>query len=148
MNTLFSNKKITFAVIIISLLAALGLFVWAVVTQRFELREKAVSGEVTPSPVATPTESPTPTPSGSPSATPSPSASASVSPTPTPLVCNPSDINKDGISDLTDYSILANDFFKTNPANPRSDINLDGIVDVTDYSLFVSHFFENTGECQ
>lgn len=150
MNPLFSNKKITFAVVIVSLIAALGLFVFAVTTQRFEIRNKAVSGEATPTGVPLPTESPSPTPTTEPSISPSPTPTLapSTSPSSSPLTCAPTDINKDGITDLTDYSILATDFFKSNPTNPRSDINLDGIVDVTDYSLFVSHFFENTGACQ
>lgn len=271
MNPLLANKKVTFAVIIVSLLAALGLFVWAVTTQRFELRRKAVSGEVTPTPPAvgvgcssknayrngnpsmfdytlsqeipnggavspgeiiiytiniqetnsgagyTTTDTLDPnlefinyqstdycsvnsstntvscpgqdtgrsgvrvsikakvkenTPSMVlnnsaqisldngyntncsislnviPGSSAEPSSSPSPSPSENPSTCAPTDINKDGLTDLTDYSILAADFFKSTPTNPRSDINLDGIVDITDYSLLVSHFFANTGACQ
>ena len=54
-------NKLIKIVIITLLLAALGLFVYAVVTQRFELRRKAVSGEPTPA-TATPTPTPTATP--------------------------------------------------------------------------------------
>lgn len=54
----------------------------------------------------------------------------------------PTDLNRDGISDLTDYSILSNDFFSTSPVNPASDINLDGIVDLGDYSLLAAKFFQ------
>lgn len=63
-------------------------------------------------------------------------------------VCLPSDINKDGLTDITDYSILVSDFFKVPPTNPRSDVNRDGIVDITDYSIFVSNFFRSTGACR
>jgi hypothetical protein len=69
----------------------------------------------------------------------------------TPIVvpaCNPSDINKDGVTDTMDYSILVSDFFKTNPTHPGSDINHDGIVDTVDYSLLVANFFKSTGACQ
>ncbi len=60
--------------------------------------------------------------------------------------CKPADINRDGVVDLTDYSLLVIDFFKSPPANPRSDINSDGIVDLTDYSLLVKYFLQ-TGSC-
>jgi hypothetical protein len=53
---------------------------------------------------------------------------------------NVADINEDGIVDLTDYSILAGNFFKTTPSNPRADINVDGIVDMSDYSLLAKNF--------
>jgi alpha-L-arabinofuranosidase len=52
------------------------------------------------------------------------------------------DINLDGITDLSDYSILANNYFKTTLTNPRADINLDGIVDITDYSLLAAKFLQ------
>lgn len=54
--------------------------------------------------------------------------------------CN-TDLNLDGITDLEDYSALANDFFSTSPSNPRADINKDGIVDLTDYSFMSAKFF-------
>ncbi len=74
---------------------------------------------------------------------------SSPTPTATPSVnsCKPADINRDGIVDITDYSLLVIDFFKATPSNPRSDINVDGIVDITDYSLLVGQFLQ-TGSCQ
>lgn len=75
----------------------------------------------------------------SPSATPTPSATAY--PTPTPDLC-PADINQDGITDLTDYSLLAVNFLSTTPSVPRADINQDGIVDLTDYSLLAVKFLQ------
>ncbi len=54
---------------------------------------------------------------------------------------NIADINKDGIVDLTDYSILAEDFFKTGQSL-LSDFNLDEIVDLTDYSILAENFFK------
>lgn len=50
MNSLL-NRKTSIIVIIALLLAALGLFIWAVATQRFELRKRAVSGEPSASPI-------------------------------------------------------------------------------------------------
>ncbi|MEO8580950.1 MAG: family 16 glycosylhydrolase [Patescibacteria group bacterium] len=50
------------------------------------------------------------------------------------------DINQDQVVDLSDYSILAQNFFKVPPTNPRADINNDGQVDLTDYSILVSQF--------
>ena len=80
---------------------------------------------------------------------PTTSPSPSVSPSPSPSnPCNNSDINKDGITDITDYSIFVSDFFKSPPTNPRSDMNNDGIVDITDYSILVSKFLVQTGACQ
>jgi hypothetical protein len=51
------------------------------------------------------------------------------------------DINQDGIVDLSDYGILSQNFFKTPISNPRADINGDGIVDLSDYSLLAGTFF-------
>lgn len=51
------------------------------------------------------------------------------------------DVNQDTVVDLTDYSLLAADFFKTTPTSPRSDINQDGLVDLQDYSLMAANFF-------
>lgn len=78
----------------------------------------------------------------SPSPTVKPSPSSTTAPT-----CNQSDINQDGIVDLTDYSLLARDFFKTSPTVARTDINRDGIVDISDYSLLAKSFFVSTGKC-
>lgn len=66
-------------------------------------------------------------------------------PTPTPLpvdaTCG-SDINQDGVTDITDYSLLLSNFLKSNPTPPRSDINQDGLVDLSDYSLLVKNFLK------
>jgi oligosaccharide reducing-end xylanase len=59
-------------------------------------------------------------------------------------ICD-ADINQDFAVDLTDYSLLAKDFFKLPPSNPRSDINKDSIVDVSDYSLLAAKFFLSCG---
>lgn len=78
----------------------------------------------TATPVATPTIAPTPT----------------AQPTPTPDVC-PADINLDKIIDITDYSILVQNFFKFPITVPRADIYKDGLVDIMDYSVLVKSFF-------
>ncbi len=103
---------------------ALPLFIFAVLSPSgtFEIRNRAQ--EATPMETATPSASPTTT------------------------SCLPSDINQDGITDVSDYTVFASDFFKSPPANLRSDMNLDGIVDITDYSILVSKFFVETGACQ
>ncbi len=54
---------------------------------------------------------------------------------------NIADINKDGIVDLTDYSILAENFFQTGQSI-LADINMDEIVDLTDYSILAENFFK------
>lgn len=64
----------------------------------------------------------------------------SSTPTPAPTACQMTDINQDGIVDLTDYSLLATNFLSTSPSVPRTDINSDGIVDLTDYSLLAIQF--------
>jgi hypothetical protein len=56
-------------------------------------------------------------------------------------------LNKDGIVGGDDVTILMNDYWSTNPVNPRSDINKDGIVDVSDYSLIVKDYKLKTGPC-
>jgi hypothetical protein len=59
----------------------------------------------------------------------------SATPTPGNLpLCLKSDLNRDGIVDRNDLSILRDNFFMTAPSEPRADINADGIVDITDYS--------------
>ncbi len=133
---------------LLALFVALPLFIFAVTTQNFEIRNRAQ--EVIPTPTETPLEtvspSPTESPTESPSSSPSGSPDATVSPS--PIACNISDINIDGITDLTDYSILVANFFMAPPSVTRTDINGDGIVDITDYSLLVADFFNLTGACQ
>lgn len=53
-------------------------------------------------------------------------------------------LNTDNIVDISDYSILALDYFKTtaNLLNPKSDINGDGFVDIEDYSRLAENFFK------
>lgn len=64
-------------------------------------------------------------------------------------VCDPvgtqcvGDLDGNGEVDLSDYSIVAADFFKTTPSNPKADINSDGSVDLTDYSLLAKDFFQS-----
>lgn len=57
-----------------------------------------------------------------------------------------SDIDQDGVVDLSDYSILVANFLKTNSSHPRTDINKDGITDIGDYSILVTHFLQ-TASC-
>lgn len=67
----------------------------------------------------------------------------SIQKVPVPDFCNGADITRDGMVDISDYSILAQNFFKNEltGTSTRADINHDGIVDVTDYSLLVPYFF-------
>lgn len=58
-----------------------------------------------------------------------------------PTACD-ADINLDKLVDISDYSLLIQDFFKTSPATPRSNINKDTIVDLSDYSILVQFFFD------
>lgn len=55
--------------------------------------------------------------------------------------CSKADINQDDIVDLSDYSLLVQNFLKTT-FTPRSDINSDGSVDLRDYSLLVGSFLQ------
>lgn len=57
-------------------------------------------------------------------------------------VCG-SDLDGDSFVDLTDYSLLSSNFFKTNPNPLKSDINKDGFVDLTDYSLMAQSYFKS-----
>ena len=60
--------------------------------------------------------------------------------------CRRADINKDGVVNIIDRTLLLADFFKTVPMNNATDINKDGIIDVEDYSLMVSNFTQ-TSSC-
>ena len=71
---------------------------------------------------------------------------APVTPTPTP--CNIADINKDGYVDFLDKFALRGDILLTNPSYPRSDIDHDGVVDLTDYSMLLTNYGLRTGPCQ
>jgi hypothetical protein len=101
---------------------------------------------IKPSPSPTPTLAPsptpkvTPTPSPAPQVTPSPTPAASLDPSPSLVYCR-ADINQDRNVDITDYSVLVANFFKTSPTQPRVDINKDGIVDVSDLSIMAQEIF-------
>lgn len=96
----------------------------------------------TPTPTPTNTSSPTPTPTGT--STPSPTPTSSVSPTntPGPVACE-GDINGDLIVELSDYSILVRNFFKTPLQDPAADLDGNGIVELSDYSILVRNFFKD-----
>lgn len=79
--------------------------------------------------------------SPSPVATLTPASTATNVPTQPPQLCQ-ADINQDYTVDLLDYSMLVNNFFKTNPNPARADINTDGVVDLTDYSLLSNAFLK------
>lgn len=50
-----------------------------------------------------------------------------------------SDINQDGVVDISDYSLMSGQFFQ---ADKCSDVNLDGTTDIQDYSIMSSSFFQ------
>jgi hypothetical protein len=64
--------------------------------------------------------------------------------TPIPGVFCKADLNKDGFVDLSDYSLIIKDFFKSTSEGAQADISGDGFVDLSDYSLLVADFFKNT----
>jgi hypothetical protein len=76
-----------------------------------------------------------------PTPTPQPTSSPTPSPSPMPQTCA-EDINEDHKVNIIDYSILANDFFESTPANPRSNIDGQGKVDLKDYSLLANKFMD------
>lgn len=51
-----------------------------------------------------------------------------------------SDLNGDEFIDISDYSILVENFLKLELTNARADINKDGIVDIDDYAILVGNF--------
>ncbi len=85
----------------------------------------------TPTPSSTP--QPTPTPTVSPTKTPAPT------PTPTPSPCQGADIDKNGVVNLYDYSILVTNFGKTG-TNIPGDLDNNGVVNLYDYSTLVTNF--------
>lgn len=91
---------------------------------------------ITPNPTAQPTASI----SASPMVTQSPTSSPI--PTDRPYTNCQTDINQDGVTDVSDFAIFSNDFLKTTPQNSRSDINQDGLVDLEDYSLIVINILQ------
>ncbi len=76
----------------------------------------------------------------SPSPVISPRASGIPSPSPDLSACKAADINSDGTVNKADRLVLVTDFFKRLPINPRSDINKDGIVDLLDYSFLAKSY--------
>src|SRR3989344_1542854 len=96
----------------------------------------------TPTPINTPTPTPIPTP------TPPPTPIPTATPTSTPIACNRADINKDGIVNLADITLLLSVYWQSPPAVVRADINTDGFVDITDYSILVANYNTQTGACQ
>jgi len=84
---------------------------------------------------------PLPTIPISPSPTLTPTPTATASPSPTPSACHAADLNQDKIVDLSDYSILAKNFLKTDFL-PLADINQDGLVDLADYSVMSGQFLQ------
>lgn len=97
-------------------------------------------------PTTQPTTIPSQQPTQRPTNTPSIKPTNTLTPRPTEVgnpasVCE-SDINQSGLVDLTDYTIMIQDFFKSNPTNSRSDIDKNGFVDLTDYSLLARDFFQ------
>lgn len=59
----------------------------------------------------------------------------------TSLACA-ADIDKSGLVDISDYSILVSNAFKNPFPNPAADITKDGTVDLEDYSALVSQFLK------
>jgi hypothetical protein len=64
-------------------------------------------------------------------------------PLPTETTFIVGDINQDHIVDLSDYSILISQFFKTGN-NLSADLDQDGIVDLNDYAILVANFFKRS----
>lgn len=62
--------------------------------------------------------------------------------------CSAGDIDQNGNVDMKDLAILKADYLSPLATNPRSDITKDGVVDLTDYSWFVLNFGKTTaGPC-
>ena len=86
--------------------------------------------------------SPGPTPTtGTVTTAPSNTPTKTITPTTAPTVCV-GDISGDFVINLTDYSILVQNFLKNPILNTKADLNKDGIVDLSDYSILVSHFLK------
>jgi hypothetical protein len=90
------------------------------------------SGTPPPTPIATPT----PLPSGTPGPTPTPAPTPTPTPTPTPGTL-PEDINKDGVVNVFDLSILLTNYNKTG-SGLSGDITADGVVNIFDLSRLLS----------
>ena len=55
----------------------------------------------------------------------------------------PWDINNDGIVDIQDMILVANNFDVASPQPPKVDVNQDGSIDIIDLLLVASHFGES-----
>ena len=55
----------------------------------------------------------------------------------------PWDINNDGIVDIQDMILVANNFDVASPEPPKVDVNQDGSIDIIDLLLVASHFGES-----
>ena len=53
------------------------------------------------------------------------------------------DVNDDGVVDIHDLIIVANNIVDEFPPNPRADVNRDGIVDIIDLLLVAAHYGES-----
>jgi hypothetical protein len=62
----------------------------------------------------------------------------------TPNVCD-SDINHDGVVNLFDFAILADNFFESPILNVEADLNRDGAVNLYDFHFLQMYFFD---ECE
>jgi len=49
---------------------------------------------------------------------------------------------------MNDRNTLLTYYLTTGPILKRTDINNDGVVDITDYSILVANFGKTTGVCQ
>ncbi len=58
----------------------------------------------------------------------------------------PWDINDDGIVNIQDLVLVANDFGAEVPAHAKTDVNQDGSVNIIDLVLVAAHFGESTHE--
>lgn len=59
----------------------------------------------------------------------------------TPTVCD-SDINRDGVVNLFDFAILADNFFESPMLNVEADLNRDGAVNLFDFHFLQMYFFD------
>ena len=55
------------------------------------------------------------------------------------------DVNKDGIINILDLILVAQNFGKTNPTNARADVDGDGAVNISDIVLVAGHLGELSG---
>lgn len=54
--------------------------------------------------------------------------------------CNRADINRDGVVNVTDLSILLSNYGRDKHFNHKADINKDGRVDITDLSILLTNY--------